>query len=194
MINRLGPIADAEAVEQRGRSLTAGYAVKRLSASLSPRDRRESARAVPRGADRARSALSASTPREHRPRTRSARNARSSGEKRRSPLGSLLGGFCLPTLAVGWRREKNGSSSWTRSSRHPKKQQNRRNGAKTRQAKNADEEPDPALTNARLDAGQEFAAALAEHAERGAVTELLARPLAKAAETDPSADVGGGRG
>ena len=61
MINRLGPIADAEAVDQRGRLLIAGYAVKRLSASLSPRDRRESGRAVPRGAHRARSALSASS-------------------------------------------------------------------------------------------------------------------------------------
>ena len=60
MINRLGPVADAEAVDQRGRLLIAGYAVKRLSASLSPRDRRESGRAVPRGAHRARSALSAS--------------------------------------------------------------------------------------------------------------------------------------
>jgi len=61
MINRLGPVADADAVDQRGRTLNAGYAVKRLSASLSPRDRRESGRAVPRGAPRARSALSAST-------------------------------------------------------------------------------------------------------------------------------------
>jgi hypothetical protein len=61
MINRLVPVADAEAVDQRGRLLIAGYAVKRLSASLSPRDRRESGRAVPRGAHRARSALSAST-------------------------------------------------------------------------------------------------------------------------------------
>ena len=61
MINRLGPIAHAEAVDQRGRLLIAGYAVKRLSASLSPRARRESERAVPRGAHRARSALSAST-------------------------------------------------------------------------------------------------------------------------------------
>ncbi len=61
MINRLGPVAGAEAVDQRGRTLTAGYAVKRLSASLSPRDRRESGRAVPRGAHRARSALSASS-------------------------------------------------------------------------------------------------------------------------------------
>src|SRR5690606_27414289 len=61
MMNRLGPVAGANAVDQRGRALTAGYAVKRLSASLSPRDRRESARAVPRGAHRARSALSAST-------------------------------------------------------------------------------------------------------------------------------------
>jgi len=60
MINRRGPFADAEAVDQRGRLLIAGYAVKRLSASLSPRDRRESGRAVPRGAHRARSALSAS--------------------------------------------------------------------------------------------------------------------------------------
>ena len=60
MINRLGPVAGAEAVDQRGRLLIAGYAVKRLSASLSPRDRRESGRAVPRGAHRARSALSAS--------------------------------------------------------------------------------------------------------------------------------------
>ena len=61
MINRLAPVADAEAVDQRGRLLIAGYAVKRLSASLSPRDRRESGRAVPGGAHRARSALSAST-------------------------------------------------------------------------------------------------------------------------------------
>ena len=61
MINRLGPVAGAEAVDQRGRLLIAGYAVKRLSASLSPRDRRESGRVVPRGAHRARSALSAST-------------------------------------------------------------------------------------------------------------------------------------
>lgn len=61
MINRLGPVAGAEAVDQRGRLLIAGYAVKRLSASLSPRDRRESGRAVPGGAHRARSALSAST-------------------------------------------------------------------------------------------------------------------------------------
>jgi hypothetical protein len=38
MINRLGPVAGAEAVD---RLLIAGYAVKRLSASLSPRDRRE---------------------------------------------------------------------------------------------------------------------------------------------------------
>ncbi len=60
MINRLGPIADVEAVDQRGRLLIAGYAVKRLSASLSPRDRRESERAVPRGAHRACSTLSAS--------------------------------------------------------------------------------------------------------------------------------------
>ena len=60
MINRLGPVAGAEAVDHRGRLLIAGYAVKRLSASLSPRDRRESGRAVPRGAHRARSALSAS--------------------------------------------------------------------------------------------------------------------------------------
>jgi hypothetical protein len=60
MINSLGPVAGAEAVDQRGRLLIAGYAVKRLSASLSPRDRRESGRAVPRGAHRARSALSAS--------------------------------------------------------------------------------------------------------------------------------------
>src|SRR5690606_12254275 len=48
-------------VDQRGRVLIAGYAVKCLSASLSPRDRRESGRAVPRGAHPARSALSAST-------------------------------------------------------------------------------------------------------------------------------------
>src|SRR5690606_15316606 len=61
MMNRLGPVADAEAVDQRGRLLIAGSAVKRLSASLSPRDRRESGSAVPRGAHRARSALSAST-------------------------------------------------------------------------------------------------------------------------------------
>src|SRR5690606_13211756 len=61
MINRLAPVAGAEAVDQRGRLLIAGYAVKRLSASLSPRDRRESGGAVPRGAHRARSALSAST-------------------------------------------------------------------------------------------------------------------------------------
>jgi hypothetical protein len=60
MMNRLGPVAGAEAVDQRGRLLIAGYAVKRLSASLSPRDRRESGRVVPRGAHRARSALSAS--------------------------------------------------------------------------------------------------------------------------------------
>ena len=61
MINRLGPVAPGEAVDQRGRQLIAGYGVKRVSASLSPRDRRESGRAVPRGAHRARSALSAST-------------------------------------------------------------------------------------------------------------------------------------
>src|SRR5690606_8891536 len=61
MMNSLVPVADAEAVDQRGRLLIAGYAVKRISASLSPRDRRESGRAVPRGAHRARSALSAST-------------------------------------------------------------------------------------------------------------------------------------
>ena len=60
MINKLGLVAPAEAVDQRGRLLIAGYAVKRFSASLSPRDRRESGRAVPRGAHRARSALSAS--------------------------------------------------------------------------------------------------------------------------------------
>src|SRR5690606_20519679 len=60
MINRPSPIADADAVDHRGRLLIAGYAVKRLSASLSPRDRRESGTAVPRGAHRARSALSAS--------------------------------------------------------------------------------------------------------------------------------------
>lgn len=59
MINGLGPIADAEAVDHRGRLLIAGYAVKRLSASLSPPDRRESRKAVPRGAHQARSALSA---------------------------------------------------------------------------------------------------------------------------------------
>ena len=41
MINSLGPIADVEAVDQRGRLLIAGYAVKRFSASLSPRERRE---------------------------------------------------------------------------------------------------------------------------------------------------------
>jgi hypothetical protein len=37
---------------------------------------------------------------------RSAINARASGEKRRSPLGSLLRGFCLPTLALLATREK----------------------------------------------------------------------------------------
>ena len=37
-----------EAVDQRGRLLIAGYAAKRLLASLSPRDRRESGIAVPR--------------------------------------------------------------------------------------------------------------------------------------------------
>jgi hypothetical protein len=72
MINSLIPVADAEAVDQRGRLLIAGYAVKRLSASLSPRDRRESGKAVPRGAHRARSALSAST-RESFARARAAR-------------------------------------------------------------------------------------------------------------------------
>jgi hypothetical protein len=50
MINSRGPVTDAEAVDQRGRLLIAGYAVKCVSASLSPRDRRESGRAVPRGA------------------------------------------------------------------------------------------------------------------------------------------------
>ena len=61
MLNSPAHRSGAEAANQPGRSLTAGYAVKRLSASLSPRDRRESGRAVPRGAHRARSALSAST-------------------------------------------------------------------------------------------------------------------------------------
>jgi hypothetical protein len=60
MMNSPAHRSRAEAVDQRGRTLTAGYAVKRLSASLSPRDRRESGSAVPRGAHRARSALSAS--------------------------------------------------------------------------------------------------------------------------------------
>jgi hypothetical protein len=57
MINSSARRSGAEAADQRGRSVTAGYAVKRLSASLSPRDRRECGRAVPRGAHRARSAL-----------------------------------------------------------------------------------------------------------------------------------------
>ena len=61
MINSSARRSGAEAANQRGRALTAGYAVKRLSASLSPRDRSESKRAVPGGAHRARSALSAST-------------------------------------------------------------------------------------------------------------------------------------
>ena len=73
--------------------LTTGAADKRLSENLSPLGREESGRAVPRGAHRARSALSAST-RERRHSTRCARSAGTFGEKRRSPLGSLLGGFC----------------------------------------------------------------------------------------------------
>lgn len=75
MMNRLAPFADAEAANQRGRLLIAGYAVKRLSASLYPRDRRESGMAVPRGAHRARSALSAST-RESGAAARAARETR----------------------------------------------------------------------------------------------------------------------
>jgi hypothetical protein len=37
------------------------------------------------------------------------RSATTRGEKRRSPLGSLLGRFGLPSLSVGWQRERSGS-------------------------------------------------------------------------------------
>ena len=94
--------------------MTAGYAVKRLSASLSPRDRRESGRAVPRGAHRARSALSAST----RESTVAGRAARETlgvlGRNGEAPSDRSLGASVYRPLAVGWRRERNGSSAWTR--------------------------------------------------------------------------------
>jgi hypothetical protein len=106
MINRLAPIADAEAVDQRGRLLIAGYAVKRLSASLSPRDRRESGRGVPRGAHRARSALSAST----RERTALARAARETpgvlGRNGEAPSDRPLGASVYrPSPLVGDERK-----------------------------------------------------------------------------------------
>ena len=96
---QIGPVADAEAVDQRGRLLIAGYAVQRLSASLSPRDRRESGRAVPRGAHRARSALSAST-RESTVATRAARET----------LG-LLGETAKPPRIAPWRLLLNETAS-----------------------------------------------------------------------------------
>ncbi len=106
MLNRLGLVADAEAANQRGRSLTAGYAVRRLSASLSPRDRRESGRAVPRGAHRARSALAAST----RESTTSARVARETlglrGRNGEAPSDRSLGASVYrPSPSVGDERE-----------------------------------------------------------------------------------------
>src|SRR5690606_1616226 len=93
--------------------LIAGYAVKRLSASLSPRDRRERESCPTRRSSSSLGAL-CEHPREPRCSTLRARNTRTFGEKRRSPLGSLLGGFCLLTLAEGSRREKHGSESRTR--------------------------------------------------------------------------------
>lgn len=106
MINRLGPIADAEAVDQRGRLLIAGYAVKRLSASLSPRDRRESGRAVPRGAHRARSALSASS-RESAAAARAARETPGLlGRNGEAPSDRSLGASVYrPSPLVGDERE-----------------------------------------------------------------------------------------
>lgn len=107
MINRLGPVAHAEAVDQRGRLLIAGYAVKRLSASLSPRDRRESGRAVPRGAHRARSALSAST-RESAAEARAARETPGVlGRNGEAPSDLSLGASVYrPSPLVGEEREK----------------------------------------------------------------------------------------
>lgn len=106
MINRLGPVAHAEAVDQRGRLLIAGYAVKRLSASLSPRDRRESGRAVPRGAHRARSALSAST-RESAAEARAARETPGVlGRNGEAPSDLSLGASVYrPSPLVGEERE-----------------------------------------------------------------------------------------
>ena len=110
MIYRLGPVADAEAVDQRGRLLIAGYAVKRLSASLSPRDRRESGRAVPRGSLRARSALSAST-RESGAAARAARETLGLlGRNGEAPSDRSLGVSVDRPSPSGWRREKNGSA------------------------------------------------------------------------------------
>ena len=106
MINRLGPVAGAEAVDQRGRLLIAGYAVKRLSASLSPRDRRESGRAVPRGAHRARSALSASR-RESGAAGRAARETLGvPGRNGEAPSDRSLGAsVCRPSPLVGDERK-----------------------------------------------------------------------------------------
>ena len=106
MINRLGPFADTEAANHRGRTLTAGYAVKRLSASLSPRDRRESGRAVPRGAHRAHSPLSAS----RRESTVSARAARETlgllGRNGEAPSDRSLGASVYrPSPSVGDERK-----------------------------------------------------------------------------------------
>jgi len=100
------PVAGAEAVDQRGRLLIAGYAVKRLSASLSPRDRRESGRAVPRGAHRARSALSASR-RESTVAGRAARETRGLlGRNGEAPSDRSLGASVYrPSPLVGNERE-----------------------------------------------------------------------------------------
>ena len=88
MMNRLAPFADAEAVDQRGRLLIAGYAVKRLSASLSPRDREESANAVPRALDAqffTRVVLSARTPSRRARRSPTRKPAGNQGRKGNGP-------------------------------------------------------------------------------------------------------------
>src|SRR5690606_22014212 len=106
MMNSTARRSGAEPANQRGRSLTAGYAVKRLSVSLSPRDRRESGRAVPRGAQRARSALSAST-RESTVATRAAREGLGVlGRNGEAPSDRSLGASVYrPSPSVGDERK-----------------------------------------------------------------------------------------
>src|SRR5690606_18918955 len=106
MMNSTARRSGAEPANQRGRSLTAGYAVKRLSVSLSPRDRRESGRAVPRGAHRARSALSAST-RESTVATRAAREGLGVlGRNGEAPSDRSLGASVYrPSPSVGDERK-----------------------------------------------------------------------------------------